>query len=74
MKYKLNKIVFNENVENDYSDFSNINILNFINSELVEHNDKIWNYRDNCLVERDNQLHYWSQNNNSLNIITEQYF
>jgi len=75
MKYKLNKIVFNKNVENDYSDFSNINILNFINSELVEHNDKIWNYRDNIvLVERDNQLHYWSQNNNSLNIITEQYF
>tara|TARA_B100000900_G_scaffold415948_1_gene448058 strand:- start:7838 stop:8590 length:753 start_codon:yes stop_codon:yes gene_type:complete len=75
MKYKLNKIVYNENAEEEYSNFSNANILNFIISELVEHNDKIWNYRDNIvLVERDNKLYYWSQNNNNLNIITEQYF
>ena len=75
MKYKLNKIVYNENAEEEYSNFSNVNILNFINSELIEHNDKIWNYRDNIvLVERDNKLYYWSQNNNTLNIITEQYF
>jgi hypothetical protein len=75
MKYKLNKIVYNQNAEEEYSNFSNANILNFIISELVEHNDKIWNYRDNIvLIERDNKLYYWSQNNNNLNIITEQYF
>ena len=57
MKNKLNKLIYYKGCE----EYANLNLINFIDSDIVLHGDKIWNYRDNIvLVERDNILYYWS--------------
>lgn len=72
MKFKLDRFIYNKRY--NYED-CNINIMNFIDSNLVKFNDKIWNYRDNIIIiERDNKLYYWSRFKNNLNIIHEKYF
>ena len=71
MKYKLNKLTYHDGCE----EYANINLINFINSNLVEKNDKIWNYRDNIvIVQRKQLLYYWSQIYNKLNLINHKYF
>tara|TARA_B110000259_G_scaffold87644_1_gene102009 strand:+ start:6801 stop:7565 length:765 start_codon:yes stop_codon:yes gene_type:complete len=75
MKNKLNKIKFDNNLEIEYYNYANINILDFINSELVKNQDNIWNYRENIiLIERDNKLYHWYRNENKLSIVNEKYF
>tara|TARA_B110000259_G_scaffold7006_1_gene7717 strand:- start:2916 stop:3686 length:771 start_codon:yes stop_codon:yes gene_type:complete len=75
MKYKLNKIKFNDKTNTPYERFVNINILDFINSKLVKNNDTVWNYRDDIiLIQRENITYFWSINNNKLNKLTERYF
>ncbi len=75
MNHRLNKIIFNDNSDTDYKLYVNLNILDFINSELVKNKDKIWNYRDNIiLVQRDNKLYHWYKNGKKLNIVNEKYF
>ena len=68
---KLNKVVYNEYCR----DIVNINLKECIDKNIVKFGDKIWNYRDNIvLIERDNNLYYWSRFSNTLNIVKEKYF
>ena len=71
MKNKLNKVVYNKGCE----DYVNVNLQDYIGSDISIINDKIWNYRDNIvLVERDNKLYYWARNKNRLCKINEKFF
>jgi len=71
MKNKLNKLMYYKGCE----EYANINLLNYIDSNNVKVNDKIWNYRDNIvLIERENQLYYWTRNKNKLCKINERFF